>query len=89
MRKDTSFLERPGTHEDDAYNYSIVWDDSISSVEENIKTGTIKHYGPGSREVSGFDNAWELFNWFRKSLSFISVQLLKKDKDGNICDHWD
>ena len=83
MRKDTSFLERPGTPEDDAYNYSIVWDDSISSVEENIKTGTIKHYGPGSREVSGFDNAWDVYCDRLDDPDYIRVRLIQIDKDGN------
>ncbi len=89
MSRDMRFLESPGTPEDDAYRYRIEWDDRASSIEETMRTGKVKNYGPGSREVSGFDNAWDVYNDYRKDPILKHVRLVKLDKDGNICSVWD
>jgi len=45
--------------------------------------GIIEHYGLGSRDVSGFDNAWDVFNDYRDNPDLIGVRLIKIDSDGN------
>ena len=43
----------------------------------------IEHYGPGSRDVIGYDNAWDMFNNYRYNPDFIGVRLIRIDSDGN------
>ena len=45
--------------------------------------GKIEHYGSGSRNVSGFDNAWDVFNYYRDNPDFIGVRLIRIDSNGN------
>jgi hypothetical protein len=45
--------------------------------------GIIGHYGPGSRDVSGFDNAWDVNIDYGDSPDFIGVRLIRIDTDRN------
>jgi len=85
MGKGMRFLESSATSVEDSYGYRVEWDDQTASVKEMIKNGgKIKHYGSGSRNVSGFDNAWEMFNDYRDNPDFIGVRLMRIDSDGNV-----
>ncbi len=83
-KKNMSFLESPATLEEDSYSYRIEWDNLLSSVEELLNNGfkNVNH-GPGSRNIGGFDQAWELFNDLRRNPDFIGVRLIQIDKNGN------
>ena len=84
MGRKMRFLESSATPEEDSYGYRVEWDDRVSSVKETFNNGgKIEHYGPGSRDVSGFDNAWDMFNDYRDSPYFIGVRLIRIDLDGN------
>lgn len=84
MGRGMRFLESSATPEEDSYGYRIEWDDQVTSVREMIRYGRdIEHYGPGSRDVSGFDNAWDIFNNYRESPDFKGVRLIKIDSNGN------
>jgi hypothetical protein len=84
MARGMRYLESSATPEEDSYRYRVKWDDQTTSVKEMIKNGgKIEHYGPGSRDVSGFDNAWDVFNDFRDNPDFIGVRLIRIDSDGN------
>lgn len=83
MSRDMRFRESPATPEEDSYKYRIEWDDSISSVDEIVTTGEIKHFGSGSQDVSGYDNAWDVYNRCKKNTSLIGVRLVRIDADGN------
>ena len=43
---------------------------------------TTRH-GSGSRNVSGFDNAWDVFNDYRDNPDYIGVRLIRIDSDGS------
>ena len=84
MGKGLSFLESSATPEEDSYEYRVEWDDSLSSSAEMIKNGfKVEHYGSGSREVSGFDNAWDVFNYYSDNPDYIGVRLIRIDSEGN------
>ena len=84
MGRGMRFLESSGTPEDDSYGYRVEWDDRTTSIKEMVNNGgKIEHYGPGSRYVSGFDNAWDVFNDCRDNLDLIGVRLIRIDSDGN------
>ncbi len=69
---------------EDSYGYRVEWDDQTTSVREMIRNGMkIEHYGSGSRDVSGFNNAWDMFNDYRDNPDFIGVRLIKIDSNGN------
>lgn len=84
MGRGSRFLESSATPEEDLYDYRIEWDDRTTSVREMVRNGgIIEHYGAGSREVSGFDNAWDIFNDYKHNPDFIGVRLIKIDSNGN------
>ena len=84
MGRSMRYLESSATPEQDSYGYRVEWDDSTTSVREMVRNGVeIEHYGPGSRDVSGFDNAWDVFNDYRDNPDFRGVRLIKIDSDGN------
>lgn len=84
MGKSMRFLESPATAEEDSYNYRVEWDDRLTSIREMMRNGgNITHYGYGSRDVYGFDNAWDVFNDLRSNPDFIHVRLIQIDQDGN------
>ena len=84
MARGTRFLESSATPEEDSYGYRVEWDDRTTSIKEMIRNGgEIEHYGSGSLDVSGFDNAWDMFNKFRDNPDLIGVRLIKIDSDGN------
>jgi len=84
MGRGMRFLESSVTPEEDSYGYRIEWDDQTTSVREMFRNGgKIEHYGSGSRDVSGFDNAWDMFNDYRENPEFIGVRLIRIDSDGN------
>jgi hypothetical protein len=83
MGKSTRHLESSATPEEDSYNYRVEWDDRTTSVEDMILNGkSIEHYGYGSRDISGFDNAWDKFDEFRKDADFQGVRLIQIDSEG-------
>jgi len=84
MGRGMRFLESSATPEEDSYGYRVEWDDQTTSVREMIRNGgEIEHYGSGSRVVSGFDNAWDVFNDYRDNPDFIGVRLIRIDSNGN------
>jgi hypothetical protein len=84
MGRGKRFLESSATPEADSYGYRVEWDDQTTSVREMVNNGgKIDHYGSGSKGVSGFDNAWDIFNDYRDDPDFIGVRLIRIDSDGN------
>lgn len=84
MGRGTRFSESSATLEEDSYKYRIEWDDKIEYVYAAVGNGgKVEHYGRGSREVSGFDNAWDVFNEYKDNPDFIGVRLIRIDWDGN------
>jgi hypothetical protein len=84
MGKGMRFLESSATPEEDSYGYRVEWDDRTTSIREMSRNGgKIENYGPGSRDVSGFDNAWDMFNDYRDNPYLIGVRLIRIDSDGN------
>lgn len=84
MGRGKRFRESPATPEQDSCRYRVEWNDQTTSVKEMVRNGgKIEHYGPGSKDVSGFDNAWDVFNDYRDSPDFIGVRLIKIDAYGN------
>lgn len=84
MGRGTIFLESSETLDEDSYGYRVEWDDQTTSVKEIFNNGgRVEHYGFGSRDVTGFDNAWDLFNNYRNSPDYIGVRLIRIDSDGN------
>ena len=84
MGKSTRYLESSATIGEDSYSYRIEWDDSTTSVKDMFRNGfQIEHYGPGSKTVSGFDNAWDVFNDYCGNPDLIGVRLIKIDSLGN------
>jgi len=84
MGKGMRFLESAATPEEESYRYRVEWDDQTTSVREMIiNEKELEHYGPGSRDVSGYDNAWDVFNDYRDNPDFIGVRLIKIDSSGN------
>ena len=53
------------------------WDDYITADYDRSE-GRIKveHHGGGSRDVSGFDNAWDVFNDYRDHPDYKGVRLI-------------
>ena len=84
MGRGMRFLESSSTPQEDSYRYRVEWDDQTTSVKEMIKNGgEIEHYGSGSRDVSGLDNARDVFNDYRDNPDFIGVRLIRIDSNGN------
>ena len=84
MGRGMRFFESSATPEEDSYGYRVEWDDQTTSVREMFRnSGKIEHYGSGSRDVSGFDNAWDMFNDYRDNPDFMGVRLIRIDSDGN------
>ena len=84
MGRGMRFLESSATPEQDSYGYRVEWDDQTTSVKKMIwNGGNCEHYGSGSEDVSGFDNAWDLFHSYKDSPDFRGVRLIKIDSDGN------
>lgn len=84
MGKGTRFLESSATPEEDSYRYRVEWDDQTTSVKEMVYNGgVLEHYGFGSIDVSGFDNAWDVYNDYAASPYFKGVRLIKIDSNGN------
>ena len=73
----------PATQEEDSYGYRIEWDDRTSDILEMMRINRVEHYGPGSREIGGFDNAWDLYEKYRDDADYRNVRLIRIDSDGN------
>lgn len=83
MGRGSRFLESPATEEEDSYKYRIEWDDHITiDYDLNESCMKTKHDGYGSRNVSGFDNAWDVFNDYRDDPDYKGVRLIKIDSNG-------
>ncbi len=82
MGRGSRFLESPATSEEDSYRYRVEWDDVITDNGERGTKWAIVHLGPGSREVSGFDNAWDAFNDLRDDPEVVRPRLIKIYDDG-------
>jgi hypothetical protein len=77
-------LESQSAMDEEASDYRVEWDDRLSSTREIFKKGgKIIHYGSGSMEVSGYDNARDIFCDYRDDMDFIGVRLIKINNDGN------
>ncbi|MCD7918732.1 MAG: hypothetical protein LUG45_01375 [Clostridiales bacterium] len=84
MARSIRYLESSATPEEDSYGYRIEWDDiSVVDFDMTERKAKIKHFGPGSRSVSGFDNAWDVFNDYRDNPDYRGVRLIRIDSDGN------
>ena len=83
MSRKTGYLESSATVEENSYNYRVEWDDYITSRYDN-EEWCIKceHHGSGFREVSGFDNAWDMFNDYKEDIDYKGVKLIQIDSDG-------
>ena len=82
MGRGTRFLESPATPEEDSFRYRVEWDDVITdNGEYGIKLKII-HLGPGSRDVSGFDNAWDAFNDLKRNPDVVRPRLIRIYDDG-------
>ena len=83
MGRGTRFLESSATEEEDSYEYRVEWDDHIV-VDYDRKEGCMKttHHGAGTRNVSDFDNAWDVFNDYRDDPDYKSVRLIRIDSSG-------
>ena len=80
MARGMRFRESSATPEQDSYEYRVEWDDRTTSVKEMFRNGgEIEHYGPGFREVSGYDNAWDMYNDLRDNPDFRGIRLIKID----------
>ena len=83
MGRGTRFLESSATEEEDSYKYRVEWDDYITvDFDLNDRTMKSEHHGAGSRNVSGFDNAWDVFNDYRDNPDYIGVRLIRIDSNG-------
>lgn len=84
MARGKHFLESPATPEEDSFRYRVEWDDQTTSAIDMLRNGEkLEHYGPGARDVSGFDNAWDVFNDCANSPDFIGVRLIRIGLDGS------
>ena len=83
MGRGTRYLESSATEKEDSYRYRVEWDDYITADYDRSE-GRIKveHHGGGSRDVSGFDNAWDVFNDYRNHPDYKGVRLIQIDSDG-------
>lgn len=83
MGRGSRFLESSATEEEDSYEYRVEWDDQIS-VKYDLNEQCVKteHYGPGSINIPGFDNAWDVFNDYKENFDFVGVRLIKIDANG-------
>ena len=83
MGRGTRFLESSATEQEDSYEYRVEWDDYITVdydwYEQCMKT---EHHGPNSRNVFGFDNAWDVFNDYRDNPDYRGVRLIRIDSEG-------
>lgn len=84
MGRGTRYLESSATEKEDSYRYRVEWDDYITADYDRSE-GRIKveHHGGGSRDVSGFDNAWDVFNDYRDHPDYKGVRLIQIDSDGS------
>ena len=84
MGRGLRFLESSATTEEDSYGYRVEWDNHIVVDYDRNKQCmiTIKH-GSGERNVSGFDNAWDVFNDYCDNPDYIGVKLIRIDSDGS------
>lgn len=84
MGRGARFLESSATEKEDSYGYRVEWDDRITvnytGMNDNIKA---EHSGPGAVDVSGFDNAWDVFNDYRENPHYVRVRLIQIDADGS------
>ena len=83
MGKGIRYLESSATPEEDSYGYRVEWDDYlISNYDRTESCVKIQHRGPGSRSVSGFDNAWDMFNDYCNNPDYRGVRLIQIDANG-------
>lgn len=84
MGRGTRYLESSATEEEDSYGYRVEWDDCVTA-DYDYSEGKIKvtHNGSGSRDVSGFDNAWDVFNDYRDNPDYVGVRLIQISDDGS------
>lgn len=84
MGRGSRFLESSATEEEDSYRYRVEWDDYITVTFDMAEyKAKSEHHGPGSRNVPGFDNAWDVFNDYRDDPNFVKVRLIKIDSNGS------
>lgn len=83
MGRGTRFLESSATTEEDSYEYRVEWDDYITvDYDWNESVMKAEHHGAGSVNVSGFDNAWDVFNDYRDNPNYKGVRLIRIDSSG-------
>ncbi|MBQ4559630.1 MAG: hypothetical protein IJA54_04810 [Tyzzerella sp.] len=84
MGRGTRFLESSATEQEDSYGYRVEWDDYITvDYDWNEKCLKTEHHGSNSRYVSGFDNAWDVFNDYRDNPDYVGVRLIQIDSSGS------
>ena len=84
MGRGVRFRESSATEEEDSYDYRVEWDDYITTYYDSLKQSIeLEHHGSGTRDVSGFDNAWDVYNDYRDNPDYIGVRLIRIDSNGN------
>lgn len=84
MGRGARFRETSATEAEDSYSYRVEWDDYITvDYDWNERCMKTDHHGSGSRDVSGFDNAWDVFNDYRDEPDYKGVRFIQIDADGN------
>ena len=76
-------LESSAAEKENSYNDRVEWDDYITvDYNKNEKHMKTEHYGSGSRNVTDFDNAWEVFNDYCSDPDYKRVRLIQIDSNG-------
>lgn len=83
MSKSTRYLESSATPEEDSYSYRVEWDHQTNTAKDMVFGEPYTDYGAGSRDVCGFDNAWDVYNDLLESPWYRGVRLIQIDSDGN------
>lgn len=82
-RNNTRYLESPATEEEDSYNYRVEWDKhETSDYDFSERKLNVTDFGSGSEDISGFDNAWDMFNDLRDSPDYHGIRLIRISSDG-------
>ena len=70
--------------DEDSYGYRVEWDNYITvDYDRHEQRMITTRHGSGLRNVSGFDNAWDVFNDYRDNPDYIGVRLIRIDSDGS------
>lgn len=84
MGRGTRYLESSATEKEDSYGYRVEWDDRITvNYDCDERRMKAEHGGPGAVDISGFDNAWDVFNDYRDNPDYVRVRLIQIDADGS------